>query len=91
MRYLYCYDIADSRRLTKVARLLEEKGIRVQKSFFICDFESDDARTLLNNIQAQLKLEFDSIFLYPICNKCQKQVRAVGNGAYQFLEDFKIL
>ena len=32
--FLVCYDIADAKRLRKVAKLLEKEAIRIQKSQF---------------------------------------------------------
>lgn len=35
MRYLVCYDIAQPRRLRRVARILERHALRCQKSVFL--------------------------------------------------------
>jgi CRISPR-associated protein Cas2 len=91
MRYLYCYDIANAKRLRAVCKLLEGKGIRIQRSFFICDLEYNPAIALLNEVKEILSPRFDSVYMYGICDSCQRKVHAIGAGAYHILEDFKIL
>ena len=44
MRFLIAYDIADPRRLRKVARRLERLAVRCQKSVFL--FQGDEAALL---------------------------------------------
>jgi CRISPR-associated protein Cas2 len=40
--YLVCYDIADDKRLARVAKLMKGFGDRVQKSVFECQFNDTD-------------------------------------------------
>ncbi|MDU3113586.1 MAG: CRISPR-associated endonuclease Cas2 [Megasphaera sp.] len=37
MRYLICYDIADTKLRTKVAKYLEGFAFRIQYSVFMCE------------------------------------------------------
>lgn len=46
MTYLICYDIREPKRLHKVASVLENHGIRVQKSFFQCDLGDEHLKSL---------------------------------------------
>jgi len=91
MRYVYCYDIANAKRLQKVAKLLMNKGIRIQRSFFICDLEFNAANALLDELKEAINVRMDSIFMYGLCDRCQRKVHGIGEGAYHILEDFKIL
>ncbi len=91
MRYLYCYDIANAKRLHKVSKHLEEKGLRIQRSFFVCDFEYSEAISLLDGLKRIIDIKEDSVFMYGICDSCQRKVHAMGEGAYHILEDFRIL
>ncbi len=91
MRYLYCYDIVNAKRLRKVSHTLEENGIRVQKSFFICDFEQTEAEKLLSELSDIINARVDSIFMYGICERCQSGAVAIGEGAYHVLEEYLIL
>jgi CRISPR-associated protein Cas2 len=55
-RYLVCYDIANPRRLRRVARLLEGFGTRLQYSVFECPL--DELR--LEQAKAALREEINS-------------------------------
>lgn len=49
-RYLVCYDIADSKRLRRVAKICESYGNRIQFSVF----ESSLSSTMLASLQMEL-------------------------------------
>jgi CRISPR-associated protein Cas2 len=92
MRYLYCYDITKPKRLQKVAKQLVNNGIRIQRSFFMCEFETaEEASQLFSELQQLLNLREDSLFLYPICTKCQKKTLMVGEGIFEIMQEYRIL
>lgn len=91
MRYLYCYDISNAKRLRAIAKVLKQKGLRIQRSFFICDFDYVKAIELLNEIKDIMNVHRDSVFMYGICDSCQSKVSSIGDGAFQVLEDFRII
>ncbi len=51
MRYLIAYDIADPRRLRRVARLLEKRALRCQKSVFFADVTPDRLQQILDELE----------------------------------------
>ncbi|HBT97186.1 MAG TPA: CRISPR-associated endonuclease Cas2 [Desulfobulbaceae bacterium] len=55
-RYLVCYDIADEKRLRRVARILKEYGRRLQYSVFECLL----ADTALDHLKANLAKAIDA-------------------------------
>jgi CRISPR-associated protein Cas2 len=55
-RYLVCYDIANAKRLRRVAKLLKSYGTRLQYSVFECPL--DDLR--LEQAKAALRGEINS-------------------------------
>ena len=67
LRYLVSYDIANPKRLRRVARTLEGFGVRLQYSVFECPL--DDVRL------AELKAQ-----LHPIMNHGEDQVLFVSLG-----------
>jgi CRISPR-associated protein Cas2 len=81
------YDIADTRRRSKVARVLKAHGERVQKSVFDCLL--DDRRLL--ELQAKLKLlideNVDSVRYYRLCSRCEGSIDVQGFGTVQEDED----
>lgn len=91
MFYLICYDIRDSKRLMKVAKRLENYGIRVQKSFFSCEFSSSILEQLIEQIKQVIDLNADYFFVYPICDKCAKKVIIDGRGSTMNLSEYLIL
>ena len=50
MRYLIAYDIADPRRLRRVARLLERRALRCQKSVFLFRGDAVEVERVLDEL-----------------------------------------
>ncbi|GIW80381.1 MAG: hypothetical protein KatS3mg105_2188 [Gemmatales bacterium] len=61
IRFLIAYDIADPRRLQRVARQIEKKAVRVQKSVFLFFGDAKAANTLLDETVPLLDLKEDII------------------------------
>jgi len=59
VRYLIAYDIAEPRRLQRVARLLERHALRCQKSVFLFNGEPDAVEALLEEVAQRMKLAKD--------------------------------
>ena len=66
---LVCYDIPDTRRRNRVARLLEEFGERVQKSVFECDLDTSRQARLRRKLTAMIVPSEDKLRFYPLCGK----------------------
>jgi CRISPR-associated protein Cas2 len=77
--WLVAYDIAEPRRLGKVARDLEKLGARQQKSVFECGLSRDDHQALkfrlTNLVQAQ---DGDKLLMHPLCTQCRRNIRWQG-------------
>lgn len=91
MTYLVCYDIADAKRLRQVAKILENHGLRVQKSFFQCDVDREKLRKIRDSIRQIIDPEEDSFFIYPICDECNRNALKDGTGELLVMEPFEIL
>ncbi|ERP30766.1 CRISPR-associated endonuclease Cas2 [Chitinivibrio alkaliphilus] len=91
--YVIIYDISDSRRLSRVARILEDSGIRYQKSVFELYIKLGQLLKIKQDIQAVIDAEEDSVIVIPVCEKdWQKQVKYGSNAGIK--EDdgtFKLL
>jgi CRISPR-associated protein Cas2 len=74
---LICYDIADAKRLRRVARLLEAHGRRVQQSVFLCRLPPPDARALREQLDETLH-EGDRLLTVRICADCQDRLALTG-------------
>jgi CRISPR-associated protein Cas2 len=63
--YVFTYDISDDRRRRGVARLLEDRGVRVQESVF----EVRDRHDAIVRLAARIKRRMmppDSLRVYPV-------------------------
>ncbi len=82
MFYLVTYDISDDQRRTKVAKILEDFGDRVQYSVFemILDRpeQLDDMQQRLLSV---IDEKADSVRIYNLCQGCKAKIRVVGQGA----------
>ncbi len=80
MFLLVSYDICNSKRLQRVAKLMERYGSRVQYSVFECMLtqkQQDDLKVKLNKI---IKPKEDSIRIYRLCQDCRYEIAIMGIG-----------
>src|SRR4051812_22971859 len=61
MLYLVAYDIADPRRRQRVARLLERRALRWQKSVFLFDGDAAAVAALLDDAARLMRADADVI------------------------------
>ena len=62
-RYLIAYDIPDDRRRSRVSRVLQEFGDRVQHSVFIVDGVPSRIVRIKSTLQEKLNLKADSVLI----------------------------
>ncbi len=91
MIYMICYDITDPKRLRKTAQILENSGLRVQKSFFQCDIDEKKKDLLVKQVVKVLNLKKDYFYIYPLCEDCSQKAIQEGAGNLIRLEAFEIL
>jgi CRISPR-associated protein Cas2 len=81
MFYLVTYDISNDQRRTKVAKILEDFGDRVQYSVFEMELDRADQ---LDEMQVRLEKvidsQADSIRIYFLCQGCQTKIAILGQG-----------
>ena len=92
-KWLIIYDIRDERRLPKVAKVLSEYGVRVQKSVF--EFEGNDRsiKRIRHRVKNAIKEDEDFVVYFNICESdWQKRVK-YGPAVNEEVEekDFYIL
>ena len=67
--YLVCYDIADPKRLAKLARFLEKRAFRIQYSVFFAPKKSkEDIYRLAQEITEFIEPQEDDVRIYKIKN-----------------------
>lgn len=69
--YLVCYDIADPRRLARIARCLTRVATRVQYSVFIGEFSERELDALVSELEALIDPRLDDIRCYPLPDECE--------------------
>lgn len=78
--YLICYDIADTKRLRRVARLMETYGTRVQRSVFVCRLKPGDRDRLERRLGRLICPETDAVSLYRVCRRCEESAVYLGTA-----------
>lgn len=90
MLYLICYDIVDDRRRTKVSKLLEAYGLRIQKSVFEVVLNKNQYEKLENRLIKLLDTSEDQLRFYPLSAHCRGKVKILGLQP-EFAVDDKII
>jgi CRISPR-associated protein Cas2 len=78
--YLLTYDIADPKRLAKIARAMEAVGQRVQDSVFEAWFAETELEKTLKKAKKIMNEKEDSLRIYSLCSPCRDKVRCLGQG-----------
>ncbi len=86
MKFIFCYDISDHRKLQKIAKRMEKFGIRVQYSIFEVDTTYSDAKKILKELENIMDKETDRIYVFPVEDDNYRETIRVGK-----LENFNIL
>jgi CRISPR-associated protein Cas2 len=81
MFVIVTYDIADEKRLRKVAVLMEDYGTRVQRSVFECLIEERQIIQLIAKLMKIIEVSEDSTRIYRVCGSCEEKIQIIGKGA----------
>ncbi len=79
--YMICFDVADQRRLRKVANELENFGQRVQRSIFECWLDDSDLFELKQRLANCIQAGDDSIRYYSLCTQDIGDIQIDGSGS----------
>lgn len=91
MLYIISYDIPDTQRRTKIAKILDDFGDRVQYSVFECLLDQDLVEKMIFKLEKVLNSDEDSIRIYTLCRNCEKVIKIVGQGKLTKEEKYYIL
>jgi len=78
MPTIVAYDIASSRRRSRIAKLMLSYGERVQYSVFECDLTPERLAELQERLVPMIRPKFDRVHFYPICANCFSRATALG-------------
>lgn len=90
MIYMICYDISNPKRLRKTAKILENFGLRVQKSFFQCEISKEGIDKLRTELLTVINTDKDYFYIYPLCDSCTKKAITDGKGNVIRLKSYEI-
>ena len=68
------YDVSDDKRRSRVVKLLEKVGVRVNYSVFECLLTDVQYENLRNSIEDKIKSKEDTVVYYPICVDCYTKI-----------------
>ncbi len=91
--WLIVYDIADPKRLQKVAKLLSSYATRVQKSVFEAEAEYEVIETIREKANRIIHMEEDFIVYFDLCEQDWQKRKKYGLNRFESpdLEPFVIL
>jgi CRISPR-associated protein Cas2 len=76
--FLVAYDIANPKRLRKVARACEDFGLRKQFSVFFCRLSATDLVRLRSRLHEVIDLDRDQVLFIPLCKRCADLIETLG-------------
>lgn len=78
MLSVVAYDIADHKRLARVAQVCEDWGVRVQYSLFECRLEESEFSLFWAALLAVIEESEDRLVAYKIDARCAKETLTAG-------------
>jgi CRISPR-associated protein Cas2 len=92
MNMLVTYDIADPRRLNRVAKVMKDYGLRVQKSVFEVEVTIAQFKAMRLRVEKELEFLEDGVKYFPLCGKCSGVWLHIGLGKVEWDEgDYQIV
>jgi CRISPR-associated protein Cas2 len=76
--FLAVYDIADPKRLRRIANVMKRYGIRVQKSVFECRLQPSDFDRLCREADDELDPQRDGVRFYPLFAHAREKQMQLG-------------
>ena len=89
--WLVIYDISDAKRLSKVAKLLQGIGQRVQKSVFEVIAEAKELEKVRKKVRGVIDPEIDSVIYFRICEPDWQKRKGFGSINFEDDKPFQIL
>jgi CRISPR-associated protein Cas2 len=91
MYVVIAYDVVDDGRRTRLAKALEGKIDRVQKSVFEGEVDGDALASLREAIGQTIHREVDSVRIYHLCAGCRAKTELIGTGTFVEPEEDRVV
>jgi CRISPR-associated protein Cas2 len=82
MNMIVAYDIAEPHRLNRVAKILKDYGVRVQKSIFEVTVDAMLFAEMKRRVEDEIETSEDGVKYFPLCEKCAGTLEIIGQGVY---------
>ena len=82
MNMIVAYDIAEPRRLNRVAKVMKDYGVRVQKSIFEVTVDAMLFAEMKRRVEDEIEASEDGVKYFPLCEKCAGTLEIIGQGIY---------
>jgi len=82
MNMIVAYDIADDRRLIKIARIMLDYGVRVQKSIFEVSVTHKAFQEMKERVEEVIDFAQDGVKYFSVCQRCSQTVEIIGQGQF---------
>jgi CRISPR-associated protein Cas2 len=82
MIMIVAYDIADDKRLIRVAKVMLDYGVRVQKSIFEVSVTPALFREIKERVEKIIVAEEDGVKYFPLCERCAGTAEIIGQGQF---------
>ena len=82
MNMIVAYDIADPKRLNKIAKVIKDYGVRVQKSIFEVEVDGGLFTEMKSRVEEIIEPFEDGVKYFPLCEKCAGTVENIGQGVF---------
>ncbi len=79
---IVAYDIADPKRLAKIAKVMKDYGTRVQKSIFEVTARGKVFYQMRQRVEEIIVPQKDGVKYFPLCEKCAGMVEIIGQGIF---------
>lgn len=91
MFWIVSYDIPKDKRRSKIAKILESFGRRVQYSVFECEIDVEKLNRLHKQLLRVIHPEEDDVRIYPLNRADLQRVRLLGRAKLARAERYTIL
>ena len=89
--FVICYDSPNTKRRTKIMKVLEGYGHRAQFSVFECHLSVKDAERVRVRLDAIIDAKQDDVRIYYFCDGCKPKARMLGKAKRHQVDPFLVI
>lgn len=78
MLRIVAYDIADAKRLRRIAKICELYGFRIEKSVFECELSKEKFEKFWQELKKIANEKEDCLAVYKVCKSCKAKIKTFG-------------